>query len=217
MNIEEFWNHYVNQDILEIFDIICDFFSDEVPEEFLEKYEIGEVITQTTGTLADAKDFNKLLKFKKVMQNNNPGIYYDYFQYFVSDLIDYYCFYDESDKLEKNLNDYINNPIQGFDYYINSFLELLYYQKIDLIDQAIEKNYETLRSSRELIGLAEYDFTDTKFYLLLDQCYQEWENNGQFNIEEFVRLIKKYNFSPSRDYLSSLKKGLVNPIPSKII
>jgi hypothetical protein len=38
MNIEEFWNHYVNQDILEIFDIICDFFSDEVPEEFLERY-----------------------------------------------------------------------------------------------------------------------------------------------------------------------------------
>jgi len=55
MKIEEFWKKYINEDILDIFEITCDLFSKELPEEFIDNYDVHEVILETRGHQETAK------------------------------------------------------------------------------------------------------------------------------------------------------------------
>ncbi len=41
MTAEEFWGKYLKENILDIFDITCDFFSSEFPAGFLKGYDAG--------------------------------------------------------------------------------------------------------------------------------------------------------------------------------
>lgn len=49
MTTEEFWKKYTKENILDIFDITSDFFSKELPDEFLEKHNVREVMVETKG------------------------------------------------------------------------------------------------------------------------------------------------------------------------
>ena len=49
MTAEEFWKKYTKENILDIFDITCDFFSKELPADFIQNYDVGEVIVETKG------------------------------------------------------------------------------------------------------------------------------------------------------------------------
>ena len=100
MTTEEFWDKYINGDIFEIYDIICDFFSCELPGEFLENYDAGEVLLETRGHHETAKQFDKVLKFTELIQNKQAQLYQEYFQYFDEFLIDYYLFHGETEKAE---------------------------------------------------------------------------------------------------------------------
>ena len=92
MTPQEFWNKYINENILDIFDITCDFFSGELPGEFLEKYDVGEVILETVGHHAKVKEFERVLKFLRLLKDKQPKLYMENFQYLDDFLVDYYCF-----------------------------------------------------------------------------------------------------------------------------
>jgi hypothetical protein len=49
MTTEEYWQQYIDRDVFENFELTCEFFSKELPEDFLEDYDVGEVILETTG------------------------------------------------------------------------------------------------------------------------------------------------------------------------
>jgi len=107
MTTKEFWNKYIHEDILEIFDITCDFFANELPKEFVENYDVGEVILETKGYQATAKEFDNVLKFTEIIQNNQPKLYEEYFHYFDDFLIlpknDIKAFVNEPIKTEKEV------------------------------------------------------------------------------------------------------------------
>ena len=80
MTAVEFWNKYINEDILEIFDVTYDFFSNKLPNEFVENYDVGEVILETIGHHETAKEFDKVLKFTELLQDKQSKLYEENFQ-----------------------------------------------------------------------------------------------------------------------------------------
>lgn len=70
MTTEEFGEKYLNENILEIFDETCEFFTDELPQEFIENYDVGEVILETKGHKEEAKNFDNVLKFRECNLNS---------------------------------------------------------------------------------------------------------------------------------------------------
>ncbi len=173
MNIttEDFWNKYINEDIMEIFDFTCDFFSKELPKEFIEDYDAGEVILETKGQHEETKEFDKVLKFTKLLQEKQPKLYKEYFQYFDDFLVDYYCFHNEADKVEKSFSNFMLKPVHDFDHYLMSFKKLLFYGYTNILDHAIIKNFEEVNTSDKLMGNASYDLAVSKFYITLEEYY----------------------------------------------
>ncbi len=107
MTTKEFWNKYINEDILEIFEITCDFFSKELPKEFVENYDVVEVILETIGHQATAKNFENVIRFSELLQRKQPRLYKENFQYFDDILVDYYCFYGNQKKVEEAFSNFI--------------------------------------------------------------------------------------------------------------
>lgn len=207
MTTEEFWEKYTNEDILEIFDLACDFFTEELPQEFIDNYDVGEVILETRGHQEDEKNFDNVLKFTKILQKHQPSLYKEFFQYFDGFLVDYFWFYSDSLKVKKSFLNFLENPLQDYDIYLRSFKKLMFYQHSELLDQAISKNYSTVSQSDALIFNAEYDLAICKFYILLQKICFEGDKN--FDKTKFSKKIAEYDFEFYDEFFSSLETGML--------
>ncbi len=75
MDIKEYWDKYMNEDILDIFDTTCEFFSNEIPENVLEEYDLVDVLLETKGHHETAKEFGKVFKFTQLIKEKQPQLY----------------------------------------------------------------------------------------------------------------------------------------------
>ena len=217
MTAVEFWNKYINEDILEIFDVTYDFFSNKLPNEFVENYDVGEVILETIGHHETAKEFDKVLKFTELLQDKQPKLYEEYFQYFDAFLIDFNCFQNESSKVDIAFSNFIKNPIQDFDQYLICFKKLLFYGYANILNKAIIQNYERVNTSDKLMGGAGYDLALSKFYITLEECYQKNTDSVGFSKDEFLEKLDKYNFDFNEKFLLAVETGVSRPVPEKNI
>ena len=210
MTTEDFWNKYINENILEIFDTAYDFFSNELPNEFIENYDVGEVILEIRGHHETAKEFDKVLKFTILLQEKQPELYEEYFQYLDDFLVDYYSFYGKKAEVAKAFSNFIKKPLHDFDKYLISFKKLLFYQDIDMLKKAITSNFNDVVDAENLISGADYDLSISKFYLTLEDFYEK--NNALFNKDEFSAILNKYGFEFDEDFLLTIEQGLFKPI-----
>ena len=206
MTTEEFWEKYINEDILQIFDITCDFFSKELPQDFIENYDVGEVILETRGHNETAKNFDKVLKFTEILQNNQPKLYKEYFQYFDDFLVDYFCFQLDELKVNQSFANFIENPIHDYDKYLQAFKKILFYQHSELLEQAISENFAIVNESDGLVG-AEFDLARCKFFMSLQEVFKE----RSLDKDAFSSELSEYNFEFDDNFLSSLETGLLKP------
>ncbi|MEA1973174.1 MAG: hypothetical protein U9N34_07780, partial [Candidatus Cloacimonadota bacterium] len=209
MTTEEFWEKYINEDLLEIFDLTCDFFTNELPQEFMDDYDVGEIILETKGHQETAKNFDNVLKFTDIIQNKQPILYKENFQYFDDFLIDYHCFKQDRQNVSKAFALFIKNPIQDYDIYLLGFKKILFYQQSDLIEQAISKNFHTIHTSDDLMGNAEYDLAICMYYIRLQEVYEK--NDNTLNRVEFSSKLADYNFEFKDSFLSSIETGVLKP------
>ena len=212
MTTEEFWAKYIHGDIFKIYDIVCDFFSRELPKEFLEGYDAGEVILETRGHHETAKEFDKVLKFTELIQDKQPQLYREYFQYFDDFLIDYYCFLDESEKAESAFSNFLESPVPNFDSYLICFKKFLFYQYTDLLSQAITANYDEVDHSDELIGGAAHDLALSKFYITLEHIYLKYEKNNVFDKDALKEVLDQYGFNFDDKAFADIERGICEPV-----
>ena len=213
MTTKEFWDKYINEDILDIFEITCDFFSKKLPKEFTENYNVEEVILETRGHQETAKNFENVIKFTELLQRKHPKLYKANFQYFDDFLIDYYCFYKDYKKVAGSFSNFILKPIRDFDQYLISFRKLLYYGYTDILNKAITKNYKKVATSYKLLGNAGHDLALSKFYLTLEEFYL----SDNFDTTTFLKKLNKYDFDFNTHFLSALEKGMQEQIQKENI
>lgn len=206
MTTKEFWNHYINDDKLEIFDIACAFFSKKLPKKFVRDYDIIEVIMEIFDSQTEAKNFDNAIKFAEIIAKQQSKLYLQCFQYIDEPLVNYYCFQHDKIKVKHAFSNFIKHPIQCFDYYLHTFKKLIYYQYTELLDKAILQNFAEIAESYELIGGAEYDIAKCKYFMILEDFYKT--NTSGFDVKSFNQKIAKYDFELKDYFYTSLAKSL---------
>jgi hypothetical protein len=206
MTSEQFWDKYINENNLDIFDIACDFFSKELPENFIEEYDAGEVIMEVSGAQENAKNFDDVFKFLNILQKHQPQLYQEEFQYFDDFLIDYHCFLKQESEVMKSFSNFISNPLQDVDKYLVSFKKIMFYQHTALLNQAISENFETIRDAEGLMGMAEYGLAMSKFYMILQEIYILQQE--KIDIELYSSMLEKIEVKIDDKYISALETGL---------
>ena len=77
MSAEEFWDLYINSsDTLDIYDEVIAFFSEELPKNFEDEYDVMEVIVEVQGHHKEAKEFEKVIKFINLIKEKHPNLSY---------------------------------------------------------------------------------------------------------------------------------------------
>jgi len=211
MTTKEFWKIYMSNDgCVKYFDEIFDFFSKDLPDEFVEGYDVGEVLLETRGHNETAKNFDKVLKFTELIQHKHPTLYEEFFQYFDDFLIDYYSFHGNRDEAEKAFSNFYENPEQNFDQLLFGLKKLLFYQHFDIIDKTVTKSYDIIKNSDKLIGGAEYDLALLKFYINLELFYNQI-NQKSFDKAGFEKSLLPFDFKFKPNAIDFIESGLLNP------
>lgn len=209
MTTEEFWKIYMNRDnILTKFDITYNFFNRELPTDFVEKYDVGEVILETRGHHETAKEFEKVLIFTDLLQRKHPKLYAEYFQYFDDFLVDYHCFHQNQAEAEKAFSNFYLKPEKDYDGLLIVLKKLLFYQHVDILDRTIAHIYGKIKKSNKLMDGSEYDLAIYKYYINLETFYGKVDKNKGFDRDKFIQSVEKYDFIIQDAFLSSIDEGL---------
>jgi hypothetical protein len=215
MTTEEFWKHYIGcEKLTDIFDIICEFFSKDLPDDFIEEYDVDEVILETLGKNEDAKKFQNILKFTELLQTKHPALYKENFKYFDTFLVDYYCHQQDAKEIEKALANFMVEPDADFDYFLIVLRKILFYQHLQILDKVIVNGYKQVNESNKLMDYAAIDFAVWKFYLNLEERYSQSLATNIFPREEFIESMVSFNFNIDDKTQNAIEEGLYQVIPS---
>ena len=205
MTLEEFANRYDNEEILDIFEDTCEFFSQELPQAFFDDYDPVDVILDTMGHQESAKNFDNVIKFIDIVKNKQPEIYKDSFVYLNDFLVEYYCFHQDISKVDEAFSLFIENPLEDYDNYLKAYRTLLFYQHSQLLNRAIVENYYDVSESDDIVGGA-YDLALSKFYIILQEAFEDKKKG--FDKVDFAAQLNKYDLEFTDGLLSSFQKGL---------
>jgi len=211
MTTEEFWKLYIGKkNILDIYDDTYDFFSNDLPTEFIENYDVGEVILEILGHNNTAKNFDKVIRFSELIKNKHTNLYNEYFQYIDDFLVDYYCFHKNDYEVVKAFSKFIEHPEHDYDKLLMSFKKLLFYQYIDILDETIIKIYETIKNSNKYINIPEFQLAINKLYINLENFYRNYDKNTDCDLTDFTKSLTTYDFDIPDTILTSIKNGICN-------
>jgi uncharacterized protein YchJ len=206
---EELWDLYMSDDgVIENFDAIYDFFLDEIPPEFSEEYDVGEIILETKGHNESDKNFDRVLKFTSMLQDKQPELYKENFQYFDDFLIDYHLFKHDGNEAEKAFSNFINHPDQDFDALSLSLKKLLFYQHTEIVDKTVIQIYEEVSNSEKLIGGAESELAMYKFYINMEHFFSKADKDSLNN--ELFKSLQPFGFELKGNSFSFIEDGLYN-------
>jgi len=218
MTTEEFWKIYTKVDILKIYDIAYDFFSSKLPNDFLEDYDVGEVLLEIRGHHQDAKEFEKVLNFTELIKDKQPALYDEYFEYFDRFLIDYQCFHKNKQEVKNALSNFIKYPVKDYDEFLAVLKKILYYRHEDILDKTILDIFETVKNSSELVEGATFDIAINKYYINLEKFHIESEGKNKFDRIQFAKSLMYYDFELIDDIQTPLEYGLsISNLPKETL
>ncbi len=212
MTNEEYWELCCENKIEDIIDATWDFFSQELPESFINDYDVVNVAFELIGFYEDKKDFQNIISFIKLFQSKQPKIYKEKFYFFDIDLIKYYNFLEDRKKVEESFQNLKNNPLIDYDWFINTYNILRYYGFNELINETIDINYSSVINSKYFLGDG-YELASVKHFSLLEEYYKKQDKKA-FR-QEFVEEVKKYNYETTDNFLIPMIQGLFNPLIEK--
>jgi hypothetical protein len=206
---KELWKLYTSKDgVIKHFDQIYDFFSQELPADFIEEYDVGEVIIETKGHNETVKNFDRVLKFIELIQTKHPNLYLENFPYLDDFLIDYHSFYHDRVAAVKAFSNFMEYPDQSYDELLTSLKKLIFYQHTEIVDRFVTQSYLTIKHSDKLIGGCEYDLALYKFFINLEHFYKLGESKS-FDKITFNSSMLPYEFNFKTSGLDNVEQGLL--------
>ena len=208
MTSAEIFDLYSENDVIVIFDEICEFFSKELPQDFIEEGGDEEIIFETLESLDKDLELSKMLKFRDIIEKHQPDFYNDRMAYIEDFFIDYHCYHLEKDNLNRCFSKFIENPVNDFDIYLTAFKKLSLYQHTDLLEKAVEENFKTVEECEELIPGAEYELALYKNNRILQDIFTS--ENDSFDKSQLFAQLSELGFEYEENDFSALISSLLD-------
>lgn len=211
MTFEEFWNeYYIKEDITTISDTVIEMFSQDFSDEIRKSYDLVEIVTEFTGHHETANKYDKTEAFQKVLKQYHPTEYEECKIYLLGDLIEYACYKKDKTKLEEYVADILSSDYD-YDHLLINIKSITYYGHIDLTDQIIEKQYNFIKNSDEIIPGGEYDLALYKYYIELEKTIPKDANNKDIDWASFHNKLEPYDFDIPLNASEYLDFAVSNP------
>ena len=197
MKTEEFWDIYINstENTLDVYDSVMMFFADKLPKNFVEEYDAVEIIIEVQGQHKTAKKFEKVIDLAKLIKEKHPDIFKKTSRYSNPFLLSYYTYHKNGDEIENIFTEISKDVVTDYDDFMAMFNHLLFNQYVDLIEVAVDPNFQAIRKSTELVDGAEYDLISIKLNNTLEKYYLTNKTSTPYSISKLSQDIRKYAFN----------------------
>ena len=208
MTSKEFWDLYTKKDITDNYEEVENFFSQDLPRDFIRKREYLDVVPEVTGQLEDNKEFDKLLRFINVLQSRQPKIYLELFEFLDIFLIDYHCYHQQYEKLQEPLNHFIQVPDRNPDVFISILHKLTYLGLLEYVAQMVAPSvFLSIDEEDEDLEELDYEISNSAYYLELEKQYLLSNSTQELNWDTLNRQLDQYDLFFDEEHFSLLKKG----------
>ncbi len=194
MTAQEYWEKFdeENLDKQEFFEDTCTFFSKEISQEDLEEYDFMDIVIDVIGEFLLNKDYAPVIKLRNIIRENNKCFYENEFLFLDDNLIDHYTYLQEEENVRDAFSMLMKYPVKDFDHYLIVFKTLIFWQCFNVVDEAVTRNYNTVRNSNDLIENSEYELAQYHYGAILSNHYQK--GKGSLDKEAIYTELKKINF-----------------------
>lgn len=210
MTAEELWDKYINESsLVDLFEDTCEFFSKEIPPRVIVEYDVEDIIMEAVGQQEGVKNFDNIARFSEILQKNQPELYRNYFHHFNDKLIYYFCFKQDRTKVAEAFSFFIEEPLRDAEIYLSICKNLLFYQYSELLEDAINQNYDAIDEVEELMGVTAYDLAICKVYAEFQRVFEEKKEN--LDRVAFLSKLSKYNIDFIEEVLLLFEMGVLKP------
>lgn len=211
VNIEDFWDKFLSEDTLELYDEALSIFSTPLSDELKEEYDFIEVILEIIGHHETAKKFDKIIAFSMAVRTHNPDLYEKARFYIYEALISYYIFKREEATLAQLAEELVREPDEQIDIFLDCFYKLVFNNYAELAENLVEQTYETISTSDEVIG-GDKELADCIYYLELERLFRQFQSSGQLALSHFKERLAPFNLKLTDIFLAQTEKGFGAPI-----
>lgn len=202
MTVEQLWNLISKEGVVKNFDKIYKYFTKKIPYELIE--DPGDILTEIVGHLEDQKEFGKLLLFIKLLQDKQPELYINNFEFIDDVLVNYHSFQRNEELLKESFENFIKYPTHGFEYFIRCYKHILYYDHPNILRRVVREDIESIAEHYDEVPDEVWYLVESKIMLALADYLDkkmpdknelaECENSNDVQIKEHViEIIEKVN------------------------
>lgn len=207
MTFEELWDIHIAGNLAEHIDAVIEVFNQTISDDILEEYDIGDVLVEFLIILENTKKFDKIELLQEKLKANNKKIYESEKAYLIEGLVKYYCFVDDTEKLEITFKD-LYHLDTDYDIFLLCLKRVIYHGHLEIANAAIEYKYEAVKADPNLFD-AVAELASMKYAIEFEKFYDAFQINGSFDFEGLAEKVAGFDFE---DGTEMVKKAVQSEI-----
>jgi hypothetical protein len=189
-------------------EMVLEAISQPIPIAYAKEIDLGMILIEVWEPLFSHNLIDAALTFVTTLQQQQPELYQQEFQYFDDMLVTYYLFQDDLTQVQSALERFKTHPVQGIDSLITVLKDLQFYQAKELVVDLCRQVYQPIATSHKLIGGSEVEFGTVVFSDLLEQAYHQHQQGVPVNWEELWAEVAQFDFKPTPEIQAEVIQNL---------
>jgi hypothetical protein len=192
MSGEEFWDIYSNStnSTLDIYDEAMAFFSEDLPLNFEEDYDVVEIILEIKGHHEQSKEIEKAINFARLIKEKQPHLFDEVSYYLNKLLLNYHCYFDTINEINSIVEFEFEHLLNDIDSFLLNFKRIMLYQHIDILQKNIKKALKDNEIKNKLHNYVKYHLVMLVLFDVLEKQYVKNKDAYRFEKEELLFQLK---------------------------
>jgi hypothetical protein len=214
MSGEEFWDIYSNStnSTLDIYDEAMAFFSEDLPLNFEEDYDVVEIILEIKGHHEQSKEIEKAINFARLIKEKQPHLFDEVSYYLNKLLLNYHCYFDTINEINSIVEFEFEHLLNDIDSFLLNFKRIMLYQHIDILQKNIKKALKDNEIKNKLHNYVKYHLVLLVLFDVLEKQYVKNKDAYRFEKEELLFQLKDCDIIELEETISFFERGFFENI-----
>ncbi len=187
---------------------LLEIISKPIPFEFAEDVDLASLLIDVECLLEDNNLIEQALAFTTILQEQQPELYQQEFQYFDNFPIRVALFKRELDFIAPALDRYQQEPVKSIDSLLPMLDDLRFYDARNQAFKISRAVYKTVATSRKLMGGSEDEFGAVVMADLLEQAYNQHQQGSPVDWEAWAQEAQPFCFENTPEIRQEIAQNL---------
>jgi hypothetical protein len=183
-----------------------------IPVKYAEENDFGMILVEMWDILVSHNLVNEAFALISTLQQQQPELYQQEFQYFADFLIRYHLFHHQPDSARDTLAPFKTNPIQGIDQLFRVLDDLRLSDTRELAIDLCKTVYQPVRTSNKVIAGAEIELGTVVIVDLFGQAYRQLKQGETVDWEALGAEAAEYGFENTVQMRAEVEHNLTASI-----